>query len=198
MTEFTVEQRTHVGLNLYLDVHQKHFKYAREIANGDGDTELAMAVYFSLHNDKYIDMSNRIKAAELLSQSSIQRVVKDVKEKARDYLRMQTVNIITSHPEGAQLLAVLALQQMEQHKLPERFEDLAMNKLRAERRQRQDEDRARNAAVTETRNAFNSQHKPAPEGTVKELAAKYGKSIGEIRKLKAANLLHTLEGAQHD
>lgn len=44
----------------------------------------------------------------------------------------------------------------------------------------------------EKRDAFNSQHKPAPEGTVKELAARYGKSIGEIRKLKAAGQLHTL------
>ena len=197
MTEFTVEQRTQVGLNLYLDI-QNECKYAREVANGDGDTELAMAVYFSLHNDKYIDMSNRLKAAELLNHPSIQRVVKDVKQKARDYMRLQALNLITSQPEGAMVLATLALQQMERNVLPQRFEDLAINKMRAERRQWQDEDRARDAAVIQTRNAFNSQHKQAPEGTVKELAARYGKSIGEIRKLKAANLLHTLEGAQHD
>lgn len=35
-------------------------------------------------------------------------------------------------------------------------------------------------------------NKPAPEGTVRELAAKYGKSISEIRKLKAAGRLHEL------
>lgn len=36
-------------------------------------------------------------------------------------------------------------------------------------------------------------HMPSAQGTVRELAAKYNKSIGEIRKLKADGLLHTLE-----
>lgn len=39
---------------------------------------------------------------------------------------------------------------------------------------------------------FVSQHAQAPEGTVKELAAKYGKSIGEIRRMKAEGRLHEL------
>lgn len=43
-----------------------------------------------------------------------------------------------------------------------------------------------------TREAFVSQHAAAPEGTVAELAAKHGKSKAEIRRLKAAGLLHTL------
>lgn len=51
----------------------------------------------------------------------------------------------------------------------------------------------REATEKAKRDSFNSQHKPAPEGTVKELAAKYGKSLGEIRRLKAEGLLHTLE-----
>lgn len=42
------------------------------------------------------------------------------------------------------------------------------------------------------RDAFVSQHAVAPEGTVGELAEKYRKSKSEIRRLKAAGLLHTL------
>lgn len=41
-------------------------------------------------------------------------------------------------------------------------------------------------------NKFMSQHAPAPEGTVKELAKKYGRSISEIRRMKAENRLHEL------
>lgn len=44
----------------------------------------------------------------------------------------------------------------------------------------------------EAANSFRSMNKPASEGTVAELAEKYGKSKSEIRRLKAANLLHTL------
>ncbi|MOA68069.1 hypothetical protein D3C78_1955180 [compost metagenome] len=44
----------------------------------------------------------------------------------------------------------------------------------------------------QTKVDFRNMNKPAPEGTVKELAAKYGKSLGEIRKLKAEGRLHEL------
>ncbi|WWV93477.1 hypothetical protein KEN49_CDS0023 [Pseudomonas phage vB_Pae3705-KEN49] len=39
---------------------------------------------------------------------------------------------------------------------------------------------------------FRDMGKPAPEGTVKELAAKYGKSISEIRRMKAEGRLGEL------
>ncbi|WYW01474.1 hypothetical protein Amme1_00082 [Pseudomonas phage vB_PpuM-Amme-1] len=45
---------------------------------------------------------------------------------------------------------------------------------------------------SDTRFRFNAQHAKAPEGSVKELAAKYGVSISEVRRLKAAGQLHTL------
>lgn len=45
----------------------------------------------------------------------------------------------------------------------------------------------------EAANNFRAMNNPAPEGTVAELAAKYGKSKSEIRRLKASGLLHTLE-----
>lgn len=40
---------------------------------------------------------------------------------------------------------------------------------------------------------FREMSKPSELGTVAELATKYGKSKSEIRRLKAQNLLHTLE-----
>lgn len=45
------------------------------------------------------------------------------------------------------------------------------------------------ARAAETVRAMNT---PSPMGTVAELAAKFNKSKSEIRRLKAANLLHTL------
>lgn len=59
----------------------------------------------------------------------------------------------------------------------------------AEARQQRIDKKKHDQKVLDT---FKSQHKPAPEGTVKELAEKYQKSIGEIRRLKNAGLLHTL------
>lgn len=41
--------------------------------------------------------------------------------------------------------------------------------------------------------AFKAMSQPAPEGTVSELAERYGKSKSEIRKLKRDGQLHTLE-----
>lgn len=53
-------------------------------------------------------------------------------------------------------------------------------------------DHSQSVSREETSKKFCFANKPAPEGTVRELAAKYGKSISEIRKLKAAGRLHEL------
>lgn len=53
-------------------------------------------------------------------------------------------------------------------------------------------DHSQSVSREETPKKFCFANKPAPEGTVRELAAKYGKSISEIRKLKAAGRLHEL------
>lgn len=49
-----------------------------------------------------------------------------------------------------------------------------------------------NRASSQEAKAFKQMNAVAPEGTVKELASKYGKSITEIRKLKKEGMLHTL------
>lgn len=60
--------------------------------------------------------------------------------------------------------------------------------LRLEREQK-----AEAARMTKQVNErFQAMSTPAPEGTVRELAEKYGVSIGHVRKLKAENRLHEL------
>lgn len=46
--------------------------------------------------------------------------------------------------------------------------------------------------LTQAKTDFKAMSKPAPEGTVKELAAKYGVSLSEIRRRKQEGTLHEL------
>lgn len=48
------------------------------------------------------------------------------------------------------------------------------------------------AALTKAKASFKDMNKPAPEGTVKELAARYGVSLSEIRRRKQEGTLHEL------
>lgn len=50
----------------------------------------------------------------------------------------------------------------------------------------------KNIQVAEANKKFIAMSQKSPEGTVKELAAKHGRSISEIRKLKAEGRLHEL------
>lgn len=54
----------------------------------------------------------------------------------------------------------------------------------------------RHESLNKLRAKMRETNKPHPMGTVDELAKKYGKSKSEIRRLKADNLLHTLEEEQ--
>lgn len=56
----------------------------------------------------------------------------------------------------------------------------------------EEEKRLFKEAAEKARNAFKAMHSQAPEGSVKELAAKYNKSISEIRRMKAEGRLHEL------
>lgn len=110
-------------------------------------------------------------------------------------------------------VAVVAFER-EHEKMPETFEH-ALNDEKAKEglermkqfwrnrleralthEARQEELRMRReheAKVAKVSAAFKDMNKPAPEGTVKELAAKYGKSISEIRRMKAEGRLSELE-----
>lgn len=59
---------------------------------------------------------------------------------------------------------------------------------RLEHEQRLEADRI----AKQVKERFRAMSQPAPEGTVRELAEKFGVSIGYVRKLKAENRLHEL------
>ena len=61
-----------------------------------------------------------------------------------------------------------------------------------EKRLLQEGKRIEKAKADQVSKSFKAMSKPAPEGTVAELAARYNKSLSEIRKLKRDGLLHTL------
>ena len=63
---------------------------------------------------------------------------------------------------------------------------------KADEQEQQENTRKQKQQAAQVSANFKAQHAPAPEGTVKELAAKYGKSLSEIRRLKNEGLLHTL------
>lgn len=65
------------------------------------------------------------------------------------------------------------------------FNQLAHEDARNEKREKHQQ-------AYKTRQNFNSMHKPAPEGTVDELAKKYGVSKSHVRNLKRENRLHEL------
>lgn len=63
---------------------------------------------------------------------------------------------------------------------------------RDEQRQYHQDKQAKKQQEINTRTAFNSMHKPDPEGTVKEISEKYGVSLGEVRRLKREGRLSEL------
>ncbi|WP_338923991.1 hypothetical protein V0M98_37895 (plasmid) [Pseudomonas silesiensis] len=173
---YTVEQRTKIGVALYYDIEEGRNQFARETAVGHGDTEIRMAIYWALHDEKFADPDNP-EDLELLFAPGITQTLNDLKARARASLVMNALETMSI----AQIAGLTA----------EFFrEGDISNELAFKRRDRlQQEAKQREA---QTRSAFNAQHKPAPEGTVKELAQKYNKSLSEIRRLKAAGELHTL------
>lgn len=63
---------------------------------------------------------------------------------------------------------------------------------RDERRQHYKDKQEKKQSEIKTRTAFNSMHKPDPEGTVKEISEKYGVSLSEVRRLKREGKLSEL------
>ena len=75
-----------------------------------------------------------------------------------------------------------------------RIKDFCRNRLQELLRLAEMHDaRVQQQKYDEAAKNFREMSKPSELGTVAELAAKYGKSKSEIRRLKAQNLLHTLE-----
>lgn len=175
---YTTEERTQAGIALYYDVEEGTFKFAREIAAGQADVELRLAIYWALNN-KYVDMTDQLAAAALLFTKPIDVMIDDLKIKCRAHFAKGLMGTMSG--EEIENLARMMFSTVSRE--PEEPYFLKHKRMQLELKTKQ----------TQTRNAFNAQHKPAPEGTVKELAAKYGKSLSEIRRLKAAGELHTLD-----
>jgi hypothetical protein len=174
--DYSVEERTRVGVALYFDIHEGRNQFAREVAAGHGDAEIRMAIYWSLNEEKYPDLNNPEDIA-LLNAPGITLSLDDLKTRARTAL-------------VGKLFETMSIAEIA--KMAEAFiyeGDISNEPMFKRRDRMQREVKKREAEV---RANFNSQHKPAPEGTVKELAAKYNKSLSEIRRLKAAGELHTL------
>ena len=175
--DYTVEQRTRIGLHLYGDINDATFQFAREVARGEGDDELRLAFYFSIF-EKYADLDDA-ECQSSMHTKGVEILLAEIKAKARKHV----VDSIADNPAALTLLANMLLG----HTPPAETSGFEMFEARQKRVE---------AQLKSQRDQFNTQHAPAPEGTVKELAAKYGKSLGEIRKLKAAGLLHTLTEQQ--
>lgn len=181
----TTEQRTRIGYVLYLDSYEKKFQFTRELLSGSADMEVRMALFWAI-KERHVDMNNLEDAGFIFSDTATSLLAEAKEWAMENQLKMAQAIMPFIDEETIRMMSAILSQ-------PEQPTSMQWRDARAAQRREEGQLKRRSE---EQRTTFNSQHKPAPEGTVKELAARYGKSIGEIRKLKAANLLHTLEGAQ--
>uniref|UniRef100_A0AB39CDP7 Uncharacterized protein n=1 Tax=Pseudomonas phage HRDY3 TaxID=3236930 RepID=A0AB39CDP7_9VIRU len=181
----SVEHRTRIGYVLYTDSYDKKFKYANDLLSGLVDLEVRMAFFHSI-NERYVDLNSLDDAGFIFGEFATS-LLDEAKDWAMEAVKKRVDQIMP-------FLDQATMEQMLQlMRVPNKPTVLGMQDWRESLRA--DQKRAERKAL-EQRQQFNSQHAPAPEGTVKELAARYGKSIGEIRKLKAEGLLHTLAQAE--
>lgn len=183
--EYPVVQRTRIGYMLYLDSYEKRFKYARDLLTGLVDLEVRMCFFHSIH-ERHVDLDS-LEDAEFIFGDLATSLLNEAKEWAQEAVTKQVAEIMPFIDQAT-------MEQITQlMRVPNMPTVLGMRDWRAGLKA---ETKRAEQAKEQRRQQFNSQHKPAPEGTVKELAARYGKSLSEIRKLKAEGLLHTLaEGA---
>lgn len=175
-SRFTIQELAEVGFTLFMDIYEGRFIFASNIAEGECGTELRLAVYHAKYG-RFADPDHMDDALACF-QPDISEVVNLIKAKA------------DLHEEGQQAAAnatTPALDAMAKLMKEKVREPALITKNRQQHARKAEKKKAE-----QQRASFNAQHQPAPEGTVKELAEKYGKSLSEIRKLKAANQLHTL------
>jgi hypothetical protein len=169
----TLKDRTDVGIHILNEVvNGKDHDNIRNFALGMFDVEVRLAIYWAL-NDKYLTMEGgNAVVLEALNAPWVTTSLTDFKGKASQKLINAATNVLFDGVFDRLM----------------RMGDVSFG---SPTRREQERERA-NKLMDKQRVNFNAQHAPAPEGTVKELAARFGKSIGEIRRLKAAGELHTL------
>jgi len=173
------EERAQIGFAMFLDICEGRYLFAQEVAEGQQRVNISLAIYWALHG-RFADPDNLDDSLAVLGGLDVALPYDLVKAKAALHIKGEPV---VSRPglefEKLEPVAV-ALRKMA---------DLPVATLHRHQRR---EDQVGQTRADARRETFNAQHAPAPEGTVKELAGRYGKSLGEIRRLKAEGLLHTL------
>jgi hypothetical protein len=180
--EAVAKQRTDAGFVMFMDIFEGRFYFADMIVQGVTDADIRLAIYYAL-NGRHINPHNTMDAL-LAFGAEITKPLELIKAKAALHIKG------LSEKDHAHIdfesLKPVAIAMKKIVDIPATVE------FRNQRASGARQALAKDNAVRASRQQFNSQHLPAPEGTVKELAAKYGKSLSEIRKLKAEGLLHTL------
>jgi hypothetical protein len=180
------KERADTGFVMFMDIFEGRGYFAEMIAQGVADTEIRMAIFYAL-NGRYVNPLNTTDALaafgfditmplELIKAKAAIKA-KGLSEKDHTHLDFDSLKPIGIAMK--KMVDIPATMEFRNHRASGARQALAKDN-----------------AVRASRQQFNSQHLPAPEGTVKELAAKYGKSLSEIRKLKAEGLLHTLTNAE--
>lgn len=95
--------------------------------------------------------------------------------------------LLAHNPEG-----LVEFRNIKQKKMERRLGLHPMRSLFMDEGFRRRDRGHESQALSKAKANFKSMHKPAPEGTVKELAAKYGVSLSEIRRRKQEGTLHEL------
>lgn len=176
------EERAQIGFTMFMDIFEGRYLFAQLVAEGAASNEIRLAIFFAL-NGRYADPEN-LDDALLVFGFDITHAHDLIKAKAALY--MQGGPVVSRNGLNFDALTQVAVAMKKMADIPATMQ----NKIHR-RQNHATQIQAENRTMVR-RDTFNSQHKQAPEGTVKELAARYGKSLGEIRRLKSEGKLDTL------
>ena len=173
------EELAQTGFVMFMDIHEGRYLFALEVAEGRHLLNISLAIFWALHG-RFADPESPDDRLAVLGGLDIINPYELIKAKAVLHLKGESAS---SRPDlGFEKLEPVADALRKIIGLP------AVTQRKHHRR----EDQAGQRQSDARRESFNAQHARAPEGTVKELAVRYGRSLGEIRRLKAEGLLHTL------
>lgn len=154
----SIEDRTTIGMMLLKDIVGAR-EHVRDIAHGIFDKELRLGLFYALHN-RYAENAEECNVPGIDTQLDV------FKGKAAQ-------SAVDDERESRLIAALNAFDRLYERTNPSRAQSLQDKQKRA---------------MDAQRNAFLANSAPAPEGTVKEIAAKYNLSLSEVRRRKAAGI----------